>query len=158
ERAVVFVLHHIAGDGWSMGVLVHEIAALYSALAAGRPSPLPELPIQYADFAAWQREWLQGEVLESQIAWWRRHLGGSPAELRLPGAHPLARRTPGGGAEHRFELPVDLCAELTALGRREGATLFMVLLAALQVLLSRLTGAEDLVIGTDVANRNWEET
>jgi amino acid adenylation domain-containing protein len=148
ERDWVALLctHHIVSDGWSVGVLVREIADL------SRGATLPELPVQYADFAVWQRGWLQGEVLETQVAFWLAALEGAPAVLDLPLDRP---RSPGAGRAgvRTLVLPPDLSVALHELGRRAGATLFMVLLAAFQALLHRLTGGDDLVVGTPIANR-----
>jgi amino acid adenylation domain-containing protein len=156
EHLLVLNLHHIVTDGWSLGILLRELSALYAAGAAGLPSPLPELPIQYADFAAWQREWLQGELLEQKLRPWRRRLAGAPAGLALPTDRPRARDRP---AEGRCGLlPIALGASLSAalrqLARASGTTLFMTLLAGLQALLSRHSGQTDLVVGSPVANRN----
>ncbi|HWM91030.1 MAG TPA: amino acid adenylation domain-containing protein [Thermoanaerobaculia bacterium] len=138
EWVALLSMHHIVSDGWSMGVLVRETAALYARRT------LPELPVQYADFAVWQRGWLRGEALERQVTWWREALAGAPAALDLPLDRPRSFRT--GRAGH-------LAADLPSIPRREGATLFMVLLAAFQALLHRLTGEDDLVVGTPIANR-----
>ncbi len=143
EWMALFSLHHVVSDGWSVGVLVKETAALY----AGKP--LPELPIQYADFAVWQRGWLQGEALAGQISWWREALADAPAVLDLPLDRPRSTGSGRAGAA-KADFPA---AVLRELGRREGATLFMVLLAAFQALLHRLTGEDDLVLGTPIANR-----
>jgi amino acid adenylation domain-containing protein len=143
EWMALLTLHHVVSDGWSVGVLVREIAALY----AGKT--LPELPVQYADFAVWQRGWLRGEVLAAQIAWWREALEDAPPVADLPLDRP--RSAGSGPAGHLAgDLPLGALREL---GRREGATLFMVLLAAFQALLHRLTGEDDLVVGTPIANR-----
>jgi amino acid adenylation domain-containing protein len=155
ERAVLLLdLHHIISDGWSMGVLLRELAALYEAFAAGRPSPLPELPVQYADYAAWQRSWLSGEVLEREIRFWREQMAGAPAVLHLPADHPRpAVQSRRGG--HRFaSFDGRLGGGLRRLARAAEATLFMVLMAGYQALLSRLTGADDLPVGAPVAGRN----
>ncbi len=150
-------MHHIASDGWSMGILVREVTALYAAFAAGRPSPLPELPVQYADFAVWQRSWLHGEVLESEIAFWRRQLAGLPPLLELPTDRPRPAVQSFRGAARPVRLPAGLTRQVEALGRREGATLFMVLLAGFQALLARYSGQDDLAVGTPVAGRNRVE-
>ena len=157
EHVAVLTTHHIISDGWSMGVLLSEVAALYSAYRQGQTSPLGELPIQYADFAAWQRGWLQGEVLEEQLAYWRRSLAGAPPVLELPTDHPRPPVQSYRGAAQPFSLPAGLSASLLELSRREGVTLFMTLLAAFQVLLARYTGQEDVVVGTPVAGRNRAE-
>ena len=158
DHIAALTVHHIVSDAWSMGVLVREVVALYAAVAEGRPSPLPELPVQYADFAVWQRGWLDREALEGLAAYWRRRLAGAPAQLDLPGARPRpAALSPRGAARQRC-FPSSLLEQLRALGRRESATLFMTLLAPLQALLHARTGATDLVVGTDVAGRDRGET
>ncbi|HYW69964.1 MAG TPA: amino acid adenylation domain-containing protein, partial [Pyrinomonadaceae bacterium] len=158
EHIALFVIHHIISDGWSMGVVINEIATLYDAFIQGRQSPLPELAIQYADFAAWQREWLQGDVLELQLDYWRKQLGDKPPELLLP----LDRQRPPvqthNGAHQSFSLSAELQRRLNRLSRREGVTMFMTLLAAFQTLLYRYSSQEDIVVGTDLANRNRAET
>ncbi|HJX28648.1 MAG TPA: amino acid adenylation domain-containing protein, partial [Thermoanaerobaculia bacterium] len=129
DHVVALTLHHIASDGWSMGILVREVAALYAAFAEGRPSPLPELPVQYADFAAWQHSWLYGEVLEGEISFWRRQLAGLPPLLELPTDRPRPAVQSYRGASLPVHLPAVLTRQVETLARREGATLFMVLLA-----------------------------
>jgi amino acid adenylation domain-containing protein len=161
EHIALFSMHHIISDEWSLGVMVHELAALYAAFRQGQPSPLTEPPIQYADFAHWQREWLQGEALEAQLGYWRERLGGKLPVLQLPFDHPrpAAPTYPTyRGATRSFALSPEVSASLKALSREEGATLFMTLLAALQTLLHRITGQDDIVVGTDVANRHRLET
>ena len=158
EHILLLTLHHIASDGWSMGVLVHEVTALYAAFAEGRPSPLPELAVQYGDFAAWQRSWLQGAVLDGEIAYWRRQLAGLPPTLELPTDRPRPAVQSFRGASRPVRLPGALTRQVEALGRREGATLFMVLLAGFQVLLARTSGQQDLAVGSPVAGRNRVET
>jgi len=158
EHIVLFTMHHIISDEWSLGVLVRELAALYEAFCQGLPSPLAELPVQYADFAHWQREWLRGEALDAQLAYWRQQLGGSLPVLELPFDHPRPAVQTWRGATHSFVLSAEASASLRALSRQEGVTLFMTLLAALQTLLHRSTGQDDIVVGTDVANRNRLET
>ena len=157
DHVLVVALHHIVSDGWSMGVLSRELSTLYEAYSAGRPSPLPELPIQYADFAVWQRQWLQGAVLDKQLVYWREQLDGSPALLSLPTDRPRPLIQTYRGARQSLTIPQALSESLKALSIEEGATLFMTLLAALQVLLYRYTGQEDIVVGTPIANRNREE-
>ncbi|MFL6193837.1 MAG: amino acid adenylation domain-containing protein [Thermoanaerobaculia bacterium] len=159
EKSLILLeLHHIVTDGWSMGVLVREVNALY----AGRT--LREPPVQYADFAVWQRSWLSGEVLERQIAWWRERLRGAPAALELPADHPRPPVQTQRGAEHAFSLDgLDggLTRRILELARQEGVTPFMVLAAGLFALLSRLSGSSgrgDLTIGSPIANRNRIET
>jgi acyl carrier protein len=158
EHWLVLTMHHIASDGWSSRVFFRELQELYAAAVSGREPALPELPIQYADFAKWQREWLRGEVLESQLAYWKERLAGEPRLLELPTDHPrpTARNFAGATARRRFS-PA-LRASLESLSRREGASLFMTLLAAFQVLLGRLTGQEDVLVGTPVAGRSRTET
>ncbi|HEX8903983.1 MAG TPA: condensation domain-containing protein, partial [Longimicrobiaceae bacterium] len=150
-------LHHVAGDGWSIGVLFREIAALYGAFAAGERSPLPDLPVQYADFAVWQREWLHDDVLEAQLAYWRSRLAGAPAVLELPTDRPRPPVQLYHGSQIVLELSDDLSNRLRALGRREGATLYMVVLAAWQVLLGRWAGTDDVVVGSPIAGRTRRE-
>ncbi|HVR98612.1 MAG TPA: amino acid adenylation domain-containing protein [Thermoanaerobaculia bacterium] len=158
EHLLLFNLHHIVTDGWSNGLLLSEVAQLYAAAVAGAPSPLPELPVQYADFALWQRRKLSGETLERLLSWWRSRLDGSPAALELPADHPRpAHRAHLGGVIPR-RLPASLVAALDALGRGREATLFMVLLAGFQTLLGRMAGVEDVVVGSAVAGRSRAET
>jgi len=157
EHALLLNVHHIVSDGWSQGVLVREISALYGAGHAGVPSPLPELPVQYADFAVWQREWLAGAELERQLAYWRRRLAGTLPVLELPFDHPRPAVATHRGAQRAAFLDAEAAGELARLARGHEATLFMVLLAAFQTLLLRLTGEEDLPVGSPVANRNREE-
>jgi amino acid adenylation domain-containing protein/non-ribosomal peptide synthase protein (TIGR01720 family) len=158
EHVLLVTLHHIVSDAWSLGVLVHELGVLYAAYAAGRPSPLPDLAVQYADFAEWQRQWLQGEVLESQLSYWRGRLAGPRPVLDLPTDHPRPAVQSFRGAHHTLPLPRELAEELRALSRREGSTLFMTLLATFGVLLQRYTGQDDILVGIPVAGRNRTET
>ncbi|MFS0516454.1 condensation domain-containing protein [Nostoc sp. UIC 10607] len=158
EHVLLFTIHHIVSDAWSMGLLVQEAATLYEAFNRGQPSPLPELPIQYADFAYWQQQWLVGEVLETQLSYWQRHLSGAPTMLKLPMARPRPRVQTFGVGSTNFVIPKALTEEIKTLSRQEGVTLFMTLLATLQTLLSRYTHQEDIVVGTDVANRNRSNT
>ncbi|HEY0730621.1 MAG TPA: condensation domain-containing protein, partial [Pyrinomonadaceae bacterium] len=157
EHVLLVTMHHIISDGWSQTILMNELGALYEAALAGRDSPLPELPIQYADFAEWQRRWLQGEVLDQQLDYWRKHLTGAPASLELPADRPRPAVQTFNGARHSFSLSRDLLALVVELSRREDATLFMTLLTAFYVLLHRYTGETDIVVGTPVANRNRQE-
>src|SRR6185369_4694917 len=157
EHVLLVTMHHIVSDGWSMGVLVREVAALYTAFSTGQPTSLEELPIQYADYAVWQREWLRGEVLERQLSYWREQLAGAPAVLELPGDHPRPSMQGFRGSFEPVTVPAEVTARLKELSRREGVTLFMLLLGAWQVLLSRYAGAEDIVVGTPIANRQRGE-
>ncbi|MCP4657324.1 MAG: amino acid adenylation domain-containing protein, partial [bacterium] len=157
EHRLLLTLHHIISDGWSMDVLAAELATFYQALCAARPPRAPELPIQYADFACWQRRWLRGAVLEEQLAYWRRQLEGVPTVLELPTDRPWPVAQTFSGAGLSGELPAALGERLQALGRRRGATLFMTLLAAFFTLLHRYTGQPQLVVGTPVANRGRAE-
>ncbi|HSK77096.1 MAG TPA: amino acid adenylation domain-containing protein [Thermoanaerobaculia bacterium] len=158
EHRLAIVLHHVISDAWSMGVMLRELGALYRAFAAGLPSPLPELPVQYADFAMWQRRWLAGEVLRREVEHWKRGLAGAPEALLLPLDRPRPAVPSRPGARVPFVLPRDLAADLKALGGREGWTSFMVLLAAFEALLARLSGQRDVVVGSPIANRNRLET
>ena len=152
-----FAMHHIVSDGWSVGIFHRELAVLYEAFAAGRPSPLPELPVQYADFAVWQREWLQGEVLERHVDYWRRQLAEAPARLELPTDRPRPPLQTFRGGSVPLSLPADLARAVRALGQAEGASLFMVLLTALQVLLARWSGQDDVAVGTYTGSRGRAE-
>jgi amino acid adenylation domain-containing protein len=154
EHFLLCALHHIAGDGWSLGVLAGELARLYTARLAGRPAPLPELPLQYRDFAVWERE--RSAVLDSQLDYWRERLSGLP-QLELPTDLPRPRERTWKGASRRLALPAVLSERLRALAREEGATLPMVALAAFQLLLCRYTGQEDLGVALSVANRERAE-
>jgi amino acid adenylation domain-containing protein len=157
DHVLVLVLHHIAGDGWSWGVLLREVVELYAAFAAGSEPRLPELPVQYADFAVWQRRWLDGDVLDRQLAYWRRQLAALPA-TEVPTDRPRPPARAGRGAVEPVEISRGLTDALIRLGREEESTLFMVLLSAFAVLLHHYKGEDDLVVGADVANRNRGET
>jgi amino acid adenylation domain-containing protein len=156
EHLLHVCVHHIACDAWSLGVLARELTVLYQAFAEGRPSPLPELSIQYADFASWQRARLS-RVLEGELAYWRRQLAGAPEALELPADRPRSPKGEGPGAAHFFVLTQELSAALYDLGRKRQVTLFMVLLAGFDSLLYLLTGERDLVVGTSVAHRTHVE-
>jgi non-ribosomal peptide synthetase component F len=156
EHLLLMTIHHIAADGWSMGILYRELSDLYEAFLTGHDSPLPELPIQYADFAVWQREWLQGKKLDEQLTFWKEQLR-EITTLQLPTDHPRPSVQTFHGAKHTIEFPQDLTKALQRLNRKEGVTLFMTLLAAFQTLLHRYTGQDDLVVGTPIANRNRAE-
>ena len=158
EHAYAVGLHHIAGDRWSLSILVNELATLYRAFAAGEPSPLATLPVQYADFAVWQRRVLEGAVVERQLDYWRRRLAGAPDLLRLPLDRPRTARATRTGARHRLLLPAALRDALRRAGQGDGATLFMVLFGGFLALLQRASGQDDLVVGTNVANRHHLET
>ncbi|HEX2223007.1 MAG TPA: condensation domain-containing protein, partial [Thermoanaerobaculia bacterium] len=157
NQILLVTMHHITSDGWSIGVLVNEIAALYPAFAAGRPSPLEELPLQYADFAVWQRGWLRGDVLEILLGYWRERLAGAPPALALPLDRPRLPVASGRGGFRELRLRAERKAALAALGRKAGATPFMVLLAGWAALLGRLTQELDVLVGTPVANRTRSE-
>ncbi len=154
---MLLTMHHIVSDGWSAGVIIQEFAALYQAFSEGKPSPLPELPIQYIDYAAWQREWLQGEVLQLQLDYWRKQLEGCPPVLELPTDRPRPAEITYNGASARLTIPVDMTEEIKAFCRREGVTEFMALLAAFQTLLYRYSGQPDICVGTPIANRGRAE-
>jgi amino acid adenylation domain-containing protein len=156
DYVFLLTIHHIVADAWSMNVFFQELTALYPALATGRPSPLPELPVQYADFAVWQREWLQGDVLEKQLKYWRQRLADLPM-LQVPTDRPRPAEQTYHGSRYSLELPADLTAAARSLSQREGTTLFMTLLAAFKALLVRYTRQEDIAIGSPIANRNRSE-
>ncbi|WP_420130151.1 amino acid adenylation domain-containing protein, partial [Longimicrobium sp.] len=156
-HVLLLTLHHAATDGWSMGVLYRELSALYEAYADHRASPLAEPAVQYADYAVWQREQLRGEVLERQIGYWKGRLSGAPALLELPTDHPRPAVQSSRGAEEPVALPTELLAPLQALARAEGATLYMVVLAAFQTLLARYSGGDDVVVGSPIAGRTRPE-
>lgn len=157
EHVALCTMHHIVSDGWSSGLLMRELAALYRP-GGELVSELAELPIQYADYARWERDWFDSGSGNEQLEYWRRKLEGIPALLELPTDRPRPPVQSRKGARHLFELPSELVGSLAALGRREGATLFMTMMAAFQVLLHKYSGQDDLVIGTPVACRNMKET
>jgi len=157
KHVVLMGMHHIISDGGSTGVLTREVGALYKAFAQGKPSPLPPLPVQYADYAIWQREWLQGDVLDRQLNYWRDRLQGAPAALDLPTDRPRPAAQSYRGASHSFVLPKDLSAAVAQFSQHEGVTLFMVLLAAFKIVLSRWSGQADIVVGTPTAGRPRRE-
>ncbi|WAN69719.1 amino acid adenylation domain-containing protein [Moorena producens JHB] len=154
ENILLLTMHHIIFDGWSAGVLLKELAVHYEAFTTGKSSPLPPLPIQYADFAIWQRQRLQGERLESQLAYWKKQLGGSLPVLELPTDRPRRPVQTFQGAKQNLLLPQNLSDSLKELSLRAGVTLFMTLLAAFQILLYRYTGEEDIIVGTPIAGRD----
>ncbi|MEG4941779.1 amino acid adenylation domain-containing protein [Microcoleus sp. F4-D5] len=156
EYLLMLNMHHIVSDGWSIGVLIQELGALYTAFASEKPSPLPALSIQYADFAKWQREWLQGEVLETQLAYWRQRLNGI-SMLNLPADRPRPAIQSYRGKRQFLQLPKQLSEALETLSQREGVTLFMTMLAAFKTLLYHYAQQEDIVVGSPIANRNRSE-
>src|SRR6185369_10528823 len=157
EHVLLFTMHHIVSDGWSMEILTREVSALYAAYAAGQESPLPELEIQYADYAVWQRGWLQGDVLEEQLSYWRKQLAGAPAVLAPPTDRVRPAQQNHRESSVSLALPVELTTGLKQLGQREEMTLFMTLLAAWQLLLARYSRQADVVVGSPVANRTRSE-
>ncbi|HLL47781.1 MAG TPA: condensation domain-containing protein, partial [Longimicrobiaceae bacterium] len=158
DHVLCFNLHHIVSDGWSMQVLVREVSALYAAFSRGEAPRLPELPVQYADFAVWQRAWLSGETLEAQIGYWREHLAGAPPLLEVSTDRPRTFGQSPRAESHAFALPAQLSHGLRERSRREGTTLFMTVLAGWQALLGRYAGQEDVVVGSPIAGRNRRET
>jgi len=158
DHVLFMTMHHIVSDAWSATVLFHELTALYDSFITGGPSPLQELTIQYADYAVWQRQALQGEALEKQMAYWRKHLAGAPPLLDLPVDRPRPATRDFRGNCHYATLPPDLAEGLRALTRHEGATLFMTMLAAYGILLRKYAGQDHIVVGTDLANRTSVET
>jgi aspartate racemase len=157
EQMLLVTMHHIVYDGWSYDIFLRELAALYNAFSSGKPSPLPELPIQYADYAYWQHEWLQGEVLESQRDYWKQQLNGNLPILQLLTDYPRSPVQTYQGGYQSLELPKNLTQALKDLSQQERGTLFMTLLAAFQTLLYRYTGQEDIIVGTPIAGRSKVE-
>ena len=153
EHVVRFTTHHIVFDGWSVAIFMNELATIYEAFSQGQPSPLPELAIQYGDFAEWQREWLQGEVLDRQLDYWKRQLAHLPPPLELPSDRPRPAATSHGGRES-LELPAELLDSLKEFSQSENVTLFATLFAAFQTLLFRYTEQTDIVVVSPIANRN----
>ena len=158
DHVALVTMHHIISDGWSIGVFIGEISRVYPEYDRGRPSPLPELAIQYADFAEWQRSSLQGDVLEKELAYWKSNLAGAPEVLDLPTDRPRSAVYTNAGATESLKLSVQLTHDVYRLARQEGVTLFMLLLGGLQSLLSRYSGQKDICIGTPIANRTQGET
>jgi len=158
EHFAVIAMHHIISDAWSMSLFIQEVAALYEPFAKGVPAVLPEPPIQFADYAFWQREQLQGEALESQLSYWMDQLRNLPSVTELPAGRPRPSTLSDKGTRRFIKLSKELTSALKELSRREGATLFMTLLAAFQVLLHSYTGQEDILIGSPIANRTRPET
>jgi amino acid adenylation domain-containing protein len=157
DYVLLFNMHHIVSDGWSIGVLINEFTALYSAGVRQQQAQLPALPVQYADYAAWQRQYLQGAVLERQLDYWRRQLAGAPALLELPTDRPRPPVQSFRGAHERHLIPAALAEQLGALSQQQGVTLFQTLLAAFQTLLYRLSGQPDIVVGSPIAGRSQPE-
>jgi amino acid adenylation domain-containing protein len=157
EHVFLFTLHHSISDGWSDSIFLRELTTGYQARLAGQPLPLAPLPIQYADYALWQRRWLRGAVLEGHLAYWRQRLNGAQP-LVLPGDGPCPRQAGARGADYHFLLPTELTQQAVQLSRQKGVTLFMLLLAVFQTLLYRWTGYSDILVGTDIANRTHVET
>ncbi|MCP4660549.1 MAG: AMP-binding protein, partial [bacterium] len=156
-QVLLVTMHHIVSDAWSMGIFRRELTAVSEAFSQGRSSPLPELPLQYADFAHWQRQWLDGQVLEVQLDYWRVELAGAPARLELPTDRPRPAVPSYRGRYLGMAFPEELSGALTALARRQGVTPFMTLLAAFQVLLGRWADADDVAVGTPIAGRTRRE-
>ncbi|MEK6278966.1 MAG: amino acid adenylation domain-containing protein [Acidobacteriota bacterium] len=157
EYLLLPTFHHIICDGWSIGIFTDELRALYEAYSSGRPSPLPELPIQYADYTLWQRERLQGELLQQQISYWKQQLRGAPPVLELPTDFSRSAEQQVRSASHIIMLPRSLSDSLKRFSRQEDVTLFMTLLAAFKLLLSRYSGQQDIMVGSSIANRTRAE-
>lgn len=161
EHVLLVTMHHIVTDGWSIGLFHRELSALYEALASGKPSPFSELPVQYGDYSVWQREWFDGEVYESQLAYWKQQFATLPPALELPTDHTrpnVQAYRAFRGAQQTLTLPAELTKRLKQVCQKENVTLFMILMAAYQVLLHRYTGEEDIVVGTPIAGRHMPET
>ena len=157
DHILLLIAHHIVSDSWSTRVFFQELSVLYEAFSTDSPSPLPALTLQYADFAHWQRQWLQGEVLEQQLSYWKQRLGDIRPVLELPTDRPRPAKQTYRGATHSLTLPASLSESLKVLSRQEGVTLFMTLLAAFQTLLHRYTGRDDIAVGAPIAGRNRAE-
>ena len=158
EYVLLLTMHHIVTDGWSKEILLREVGTLYGAYLRGEPSPLAELPIQYADYSNWQREWLERDVIRSELTYWRKQLTGMPGALELPFDRPRPPVTSFKGAALSFAIPASLCRQLGEVARREASTLFMVLLSAYQFLLSRYSSQEDVIVGSPIAGRTNTKT
>ncbi|HEU5228032.1 MAG TPA: condensation domain-containing protein, partial [Ktedonobacteraceae bacterium] len=156
QHILIFTMHHIISDGWSIGIMAHELSVIYNAFVVGRPSPLPELSIQYADFAVWQRTYLQGSRLAAHLAYWKQQLIGAPT-LDLPTDHPRALSAASPGATCSQEWPLALAQQVLELSQQEGVTPFMILLTGFMALLAYQSGQEDITIGTPVTNRPHPE-
>ncbi len=157
EHLLLVTIHHIAFDGWSLGIFIQEFSTLYAAFSTGKSSPLAELPIQYADFSYWQNQWLQGEVMEKELSYWKQQLANLPV-LELPTDYPRPKIQTFRGTKQHLELSKELCEEIKALSYREGVTLFMTLVTVFKTLMHYYAKQDDIIIGTDVANRNSPET
>jgi NRPS condensation-like uncharacterized protein len=157
QHVLVYTMHHIVSDGWSMVVFRRELAALYAAYCEGKPSPLAELPVQYADFASWQRDWLKNGRMASQLDYWKKQLSGIPSALQLSVAKPRPAEKSHKGSVERHLIPGATLERLKQLSREEGSTLFMVLIAAFSALLNRYSDENDIVVGSPIANRHLTE-
>jgi amino acid adenylation domain-containing protein len=157
SHILVLTMHHIISDGWSKGIFNRELSTLYTAFYQGQPSPLAPLPIQYADFAHWQRQWLRGDILEKQLDYWKQQLAGAPALLELPTDHPRPAIQRYQGQTESLQLSPSLTRQLKTLSQQSGTSLFMTLLSAFAILLSRYSGQNDIVIGTPIANRTHHQ-
>jgi len=158
DHLLLHVEHHIVHDGWSFNIFLNEMATLYNAFSTGNQSALAEMAIQFADFAHWQRQWMQGEVAAKQLDYWKQRLAGCPTLLNLPLDHPRPPAQTFRGAAPRVELPLTLCNRLRVLSRQQGSTLFMTMFAAFLTLLHRYSGETDICVGSGIANRRWSET
>ena len=157
DHILLTTMHHIVADEWSMGIMIQELTALYSAFNQGQSSPLPALSLQYRDFSHWQRQWLKGDVLQQQLDYWKDYLTGAPSLLELPTDYPRPAQQTYRGQQQTFVLPSELRPQLKQLAQTTGTTLFMVLFAAFSLLLHRYSGQDDIVVGTPIANRNRAE-
>ena len=157
DHILQVIMHHVVTDGWSMGVFFRELSGLYNAFCQGESSPLAELPVQYADYALWQRQWLQGEILQKQLEYWKKQLGETTGDLQLPTDYPRPALQTFNGARFDFDLDEELSQHLMELSRAENVTLFMTLLTAWNLLLYRYTGQEDILVGSPIANRRHKE-
>src|SRR6185503_9341724 len=158
KHVLLLAMHHIISDGWSIGILIRELSILYDAYANGRQPQLPPLPIQYTDYAVWQRNWLQGDVLEKELEYWRGELRGAPPVLELPTDRPHPATQSYRGANYTARLSQAASDGLRSLGQEETVTTYMLLLAAFQVFLYRYTGQGDICVGTPIAGRNRIES
>ncbi|MBV9179769.1 MAG: hypothetical protein JO356_00535, partial [Acidobacteria bacterium] len=158
DHVLLLTMHHIVSDAWSAGIFFDELGTLYSAFLQGKPSPLPELVIQYADYAMWQRNWLTGTTLENQLSYWREHLRGAPPLLELPSDRPRPEARRFVGAHEAISLAEDVADGVQRLSQQQGVTSFMTMLAGFKALLARYSGQQHIVLGTDIANRTTAET